>query len=613
MDNKDLKFIKKHYGENFAKLCRELFPTLLEQEGLLSEIISLKFAPSRCLYDSIILQKAVDEFKAYIYSFIDVEKDVKEIVQTKTPEELFDDAGYILYPECKTEEEVQSYKKFYSPGEMLCTFNGGRLNNYRVWFAVKKNVDEIKRENFTNPTRQDEYGTSVISIQFSKGKSSTLSIKNRYNHAVNHCDSTFSNNLDNIIEGLHQAFIDTYNIQMVNGKSNFGLDDFVLATNGKMYKSILERENIHVCENNYIVQNGEVVDKYAKNKARYLFIDDQYVFDLEEKKIINIFYQFTRFGWARDSFLDSFGEIEDIFLTHEVDEEGLRELIITPKESEKIVLKINEEKQIVELTNKNVTEIDDGFLERNHVIRKIDLPNVENIGKNFLFNNEKLSSISFQKLLEIGDNFLSGNQILEDISVPSLKIIGSSFLRHNKKLKSIDLPNVKVIVQDFLSNNEILEKINISNAKEISTGFLSANMCLTSLYLPNAEEIKSQFLIKNEILEYFYAPKLERIGMYFMKSNKTIKELNLPNVKYIDYDFMCYNNSLKRLYLPKVNYIEKEFLLYNTTLEQLYCPNLRYCGDEKNGERFLSNNKKFERVTSSVIAELSRVGEEEQS
>ena len=290
MDNKDLKFIKKHYGENFAKLCRELFPTLLEQEGLLSEIISLKFAPSRCLYDSIILQKAVDEFKAYIYSFIDVEKDVKEIVQTKTPEELFDDAGYILYPECKTEEEVQSYKKFYSPGEMLCTFNGGRLNNYRVWFAVKKNVDEIKRENFTNPTRQDEYGTSVISIQFSKGKSSTLSIKNRYNHAVNHCDSTFSNNLDNIIEGLHQAFIDTYNIQMVNGKSNFGLDDFVLATNGKMYKSILERENIHVCENNYIVQNGEVFDKYAKNKARYLFIDDQYVFDLEEKKIINIFY-----------------------------------------------------------------------------------------------------------------------------------------------------------------------------------------------------------------------------------------------------------------------------------------------------------------------------------
>ena len=136
MDNKDLKFIKKHYGENFAKLCRELFPTLLEQEGLLSEIILKKFAPSRCLYDSIILQNDVDEFKAYIYSFIDVEKDVKEIIQTKLPEELFDEAGYILYPECKTENEVQSYKKYYSLREQLCTFNGGRLDKYRVWFVV---------------------------------------------------------------------------------------------------------------------------------------------------------------------------------------------------------------------------------------------------------------------------------------------------------------------------------------------------------------------------------------------------------------------------------------------------------------------------------------------
>ena len=29
-------------------------------------------------------------------------------------------------------------------------------------------VADIKREDFKNPTRQDEYGTSVISIQFNK-------------------------------------------------------------------------------------------------------------------------------------------------------------------------------------------------------------------------------------------------------------------------------------------------------------------------------------------------------------------------------------------------------------------------------------------------------------
>ena len=37
-ESKELKRIKKLYGENFMHLCRELFPTLLEQEGLLTEI-----------------------------------------------------------------------------------------------------------------------------------------------------------------------------------------------------------------------------------------------------------------------------------------------------------------------------------------------------------------------------------------------------------------------------------------------------------------------------------------------------------------------------------------------------------------------------------------------
>ena len=35
MENKDLKTIKKLYGENFARLCRSNFSTILEQEELL--------------------------------------------------------------------------------------------------------------------------------------------------------------------------------------------------------------------------------------------------------------------------------------------------------------------------------------------------------------------------------------------------------------------------------------------------------------------------------------------------------------------------------------------------------------------------------------------------
>ena len=157
MENKDLKFIKKQYGEDFMHLCRTLFPTILEKEGMLSDIISSKFAPSNSLYEDLTLYEGDTlKFKSFIfdeYNKIVNQKD--EIVyenSKKTPEELLDKAGYILYPECKTEEEIQSFRKYWQKGEELCTFTyGNRLKSCRVWFAIKKNIDEIKRENFNLP------------------------------------------------------------------------------------------------------------------------------------------------------------------------------------------------------------------------------------------------------------------------------------------------------------------------------------------------------------------------------------------------------------------------------------------------------------------------------
>ena len=39
--------IKKLYGENIAKLCRTLFPTLLNKEGLLFKLLLEHFDVSR--------------------------------------------------------------------------------------------------------------------------------------------------------------------------------------------------------------------------------------------------------------------------------------------------------------------------------------------------------------------------------------------------------------------------------------------------------------------------------------------------------------------------------------------------------------------------------------
>jgi len=218
-------------------LCRELFSTILETEGVLSKILLDKFEPTRLLYNDIIENELEEKFKNYIYSIFDSTFRKEEVIIDKTPSELMSDAGYILY-ECKSESDIQNFKKYYKPGEELCTFNGGRLNRCHVYFAVKKNVNEIKRENFKNPQRQDLYGTSVISIQFTKDQSHTLSIKNRYNHTVSNPDATFSNNLDNIIPGLTDSFEKYYDMKQQFRSDSFQIPGYVMANDGNIISII---------------------------------------------------------------------------------------------------------------------------------------------------------------------------------------------------------------------------------------------------------------------------------------------------------------------------------------------------------------------------------------
>ena len=166
--NEDLKIIKKKYGEKMMHLCRNMFPTILEEKGLLPKLLLEHFEPSHDLYNDLEKYSSIlfAGFEGYINSLVVANK--KEMLTTSlTPEELLDKAGYTLY-ECKTEEDIQKFKKYYAKGEELCTFRGNRLNRCYVFFAVKKDVDNIKREDYKEPFREDEYGTSVISIHFTR-------------------------------------------------------------------------------------------------------------------------------------------------------------------------------------------------------------------------------------------------------------------------------------------------------------------------------------------------------------------------------------------------------------------------------------------------------------
>ncbi len=395
----DLIKIKNKYGEEMMHFARKSFPVILETPGLLFNLFETHFGNYRYLYNDIVENDYKANFIEYIHSLIDIK--IERENMNKTPQELLSEAGYNFY-ECKTEEEIQSFRKYYEKDEELCTFKeGNRLDQCYVFFAVKKNVDQIKRENFDYPSRQDEYGTSVISIQFEKGKYNTLSIKNRYNDKIANPDATFSNNLENIIHGLTYAFEETYNLRIFQNENvNFELPNYIRAEDGRFYKYNYAIDKVYYCPDNIIIDNNKVIRDYNLEKERYLIID-YFILDLHEKKL---------------KLYDS--SINDAFLNDFIG-----------------ISKIN----IIKLGDKKIINIDDGNIiieiDRDNRIVKYVNNKVKYVGDMYLYRNLYLKSLTLNELEFAGLFFLNTNCVLDEINMPKLKAKGEYFLYSNPTIR----------------------------------------------------------------------------------------------------------------------------------------------------------------------------------
>ena len=557
MESKDLKWIKKHYGEKFSHLCRDLFPTLLDKEGLLQKLISEHFPPSRELYDDITKNNLTSVFKTYIYSLTKLDSGTK--TTNLSPEELFDKAGYILYPECQTEADIQSFRHYYyrggpTPeykggqpvpysGEELCTFKGGRLETDRVWFAVKKNVDKIRREEFKNPRREDDYGVSVLSIQFSRTNPSWLSIKNRYNHTIRDVnpDATFGNNLDNIIEGLTQAFVEKYHITLANqGQERLEIPGYVQAADGKFYKYNLEIGGIYYCPGNVIIENGEAK---TLDKDRYILFD-YFVLDLNTNEIKDL-------SASQDFFPESVGQIKSVKRIPSQD--GLT-LQITPVEGEQIEIVLDKHNQITGYSNPNIVEVGRDFLCWNLSLTQLELPNLRETGRRFLFDNNSLT----------------------DLELPGLQVAGGGFLRCNNSLTQLELPNLSKVGDGFLNENNSLTQLELPNLRETGRRFLFNNNSLTDLKLPKLQEVGKDFLFSNdESLTYLELPELQTAGDGFLCYNNSLTHLELPELQTAGDKFLYWNHSLTQLDLPKLQAMGQNSLFCNSELRQAIENNLK--------------------------------------
>lgn len=586
--NYDLKVIKKKFGENMMKLSRELFPTLLEEKGLLSGIFLDNFNPSKTLYDDIKKDHLEKEFKMFIYGFLNKDEVIEN--SKKTPKELFEEEGYDFY-ECKTEEDIQKFKKYYARGEELCTFRGRRLDKCYVFFVVKKNVDEIKREKFKKPIREDDYGTSVMSIQFTKDEAHTLSIKNRYNHALleGNPDATYRNNLENIAPGLTKSFENTYGLKQFNPNTNFEIKNYVRGKNGKFYKYNYEINNIYYCTDNVIIDNFEVK---KLPKERYIVMD-YFILDMKDKKI-------TLYDESiNDSFVSSIKNIKKI----DVLKCGLNKTIVIIGEEGNMIIKLDPNDRIIEVDNETLKSVSDNYFSKSKYIDKLYLNNVVEVGDNFLNKNKSLSKISMDNVKIIGNNFLEYNEGIEDISLLNVKKIGRSFMFNcdNPKLNKIYMPKVEEIGNSFMFGNHSVMEVIMPNVKTIGNNFFMLNPTIRNIEIPLVRKIGDSFLEYDELLFELDLPNVVNIGNNFLKRNTLLKKIYMPNAVELKTGTLQFNNSLKELKLPNVTKIGDNVLKLNSILTYIELPLL-----EEIGDNFLEYNRYLERFVEPNLRKIGR-------
>lgn len=541
--NKDLKYIKKKYGEKMMHYCRECFPTILNVPGKLVEILNTHFyCVKDSLYNDIKENHKEEEFNDFVYSNAGLknEYDIRDV--SKTPKELLDDAGYDLF-ECKTVEEVNSFKKYFILGEQLCTFldPASRLENKYVFFAVKKNILDIKREDFLIPDRQDEYGTSVISIQFTRDKNNHLSIKNRYNEIVNNPDSTFDNNLDNIIPGLTMSFYKAYGIREIyDENSEFQMENYI-SIDEEYYKYNYELNKIYYCTNNIIVDNGKVI-KYDPEKY---IIMDYFIIDLVNKKI-DVYD-----NKIRDSFSEVIGKIKNIEIVR--------------GEKDKKVYITNEEDNIFELT----LSFDNKLIGiKNNMIDK--LPN------RFLISGQYLKNMEFSNVREIGNDVLYANTDLEYFNLSKAEVIGNYFLANNIKLTNINLNKTIIIGDDFLKRNIIVGSINFDSLQRVGNNFMFSNKGLSSIVLPNLSYVGKCFFKLNDKVLFASFPSLQETGDFFMNDAKNLRMFEADNLRVTGDMFLMANKGLDYISLPNLIKTGKLFLAANQIIMSVNLPNLSY-------------------------------------
>ena len=546
-DTTELKKIKKIYGEKFKNLCRDMFPVILEQDGKLLSILESKFSHNcNSLYESITENGLETEFKNLIFEEFEPKKEKIEKIEERSPYEILDEAGYNLY-ECKTEDDIQNFEKYYAPNEILCTiYMGGRLNTRDCFFAVRKDVDKIRREDFINPQKEDEYSTSVLGIQFTRDAMCTVEIISRYNHTVSNPNCTLGNDLDRLAPGLSQSFTNLLKERGLNFnnsqiKTGFEIPGYTLARDGKYYKYNMEVNGTYYCPNNIIIENGAPREAIPLDRGMVI---DNFCIDFKSKEIKLLDDR------IKDSFVEGLQDIEKTEVKKLENDAKVIKVYLSNKEKP-VVIGVDKDNQIVKYENQYLQQVGYRFLYNNTALAELNLPELQQVGEGFLWNNTALTELNLPELQQVGDRFLEDNTTLMELNLPKLQLAGHRFLFNGTLLTKIDLSELKRVGDCFLFRNIALTELNMPDLQQVGDDFLKWNTALNKIDLPKLQQAGGYFLYNNTSLTELSMPKLKQVGNFFMYNNTTLNKLNLPELEDVTGKFLRKNCSLVEVNLPK--------------------------------------------------------------
>ena len=529
--------IKKQNGERFAKAIRNYDNGIFDIPNL----------------DTIVKHagREAEPIMAYLISLKNIE--INEMAVHMDPIKLLDRAGYNAYVVHNLAEQ-NAIEKYFARGEELCTFHDPhRFEKYYIINAVRKDVDNIRRADFKNPKREDEYGTSVISIQVLK-TGGFISIKNRYNHTVENPDNTLNSNPDNIIPGLADAIKHHFNVDFASHHVDLPINYTTM--NNQILKYNLEVENTYIGPDFY-ARDGRVIDI---NKD-YEIILDTIVFNTKTKEFKSIAH--ADGDWQMISALSTAIN-------------GKKVKIQNADDDTKIL--IADDTPIVTFQNGQILSL--------------NLPNVREIGNYFALDCQKLTSVSMPDLETIGTNCFQFNT-LEHVNMPKLREIGEMSFYKCRNLQEINLPQVQKMGSFCFTGVYQLKNVNMPQLRYVGDHMFHTAPALTVLDLPNLQRM-GQNCVMNAQLKTVNLPQLQSVDNNCFVNGCGVTELDLPNLQHMGNVVFYDAPQLRSVNAPKLQNMGAFCFRASQNATHVYMPQLQHISQGC----FESNATVFEKLDS---------------